>query len=301
MQVSKVSVFSVSVVAAAGLAFFANAGGGVGSFSIGTNFFPSHDAFVHSGARCGTVHPDAATADRLEADFQARRALMGNIAVSSVNIPIVFNILMNEAGTIGVITDEQIDAQVQVLNDAYASCGLTFTVAQVNRYQDEQCYTMSNESVCKGKYVVDPYHFLNFYTARMGGGLLGYATFPWTLESSPNTDGVVILDTSLPFGSAAPYNEGDTGTHEIGHWVGLYHTFQGACTPRNDQVSDTPAEKSATSGCPTTKDTCMAPGVDPVHNYMDYSTDACMTEFTVGQCSRASDMIATYRTGLLEG
>jgi hypothetical protein len=157
-----------------------------------------------------------------------------------------------------------------------------------------------NEQQAKAALVVNPTGSLNFYTAAPGQNLLGWATFPWSLAGNPNMDGVVVHYGSLPGGYLSPYNLGGTGSHEVGHWVGLYHTFQGGCGTTDcansgDGVCDTPAQGTATSGCPNGKDTCASAGLDPIHNYMDYSTDICYNQFTTGQDARADFMMSTYR------
>ena len=93
------------------------------------------------------------------------------------------------------------------------------------------------------------------------------------------------------------YDLGMTLVHEAGHWVNLEHTFFGGCNAKGDFVDDTPPMKVPTSGCPEGKDTCSEPGLDPIHNYMDYSYDACYNEFTAGQVARAQDAWLYYRAG----
>jgi hypothetical protein len=136
---------------------------------------------------------------------------------------------------------------------------------------------------------------LNIYTGTAGVNL-GWATWPWMQKEHPEWDGIVVDFESLPNGTAENFDLGHTATHEAGHWVGLYHTFQGGCSNSGDGVEDTPRQSVATSGCPEGQDSCTRhEGLDPIHNYMDYSDDACYSEFSQGQVDRASGFFALYR------
>jgi hypothetical protein len=204
-----------------------------------------------------------------------------------------------------------IAAQVKVLNDAYSGTGAaaisgdtpfrfaynpSATTWTVNSAWSTMQPGSTAETAAKKALHTGDAATLNLYAANIGGGLLGWATFPQNYAGQTANDGVVILDESMPGGTTSSYNAGDTATHEVGHWLGLFHTFQGGCTGAGDSVSDTPAEASAAYNCPTGRDSCPATaGLDPIHNFMDYTVDACMNRFTPGQVARMSQSWSAFR------
>jgi hypothetical protein len=258
---------------------------------------------VRDGRVCGT-ESDPTKLAAMEKDFEDRQMEMRNSGgdTSSVTggvINVYFHVIRRGTGVSnGDITTTMINNQMNVLNSAYASWGWQFNLVATDRTTNSTWYTGcygSSETSMKNALRQGTADDLNIYTCAPSGGILGYATFPSSYTSAPKKDGVVVLYSSLPGGTASPYNEGDTGTHEVGHWMGLYHTFQGGCGGSGDSVGDTPAEKSAAFGCPSGRNTCTSTGNDPIENFMDYTDDYCMFKFTAGQDARMDSQFTTYR------
>jgi PKD repeat protein len=256
-------------------------------------------------SRCGTVTPTEAQMEQVQARIDEWLRTHDVSEKAIVTIPVAFHVVRYNDGVTANVTDSQIADQMAILNAAYANTNWRFTLASTERVNNTTWsthnYGSSTESAMKSALAISPATTLNIYTCDIGGGTLGYATFPDMYAESSYMHGVVVLYSSLPGGSAAPYNLGDTATHEVGHYVGLYHTFQGGCTGSGDYVSDTPAEASAAFGCPSGRDTCTGTGVDPIHNFMDYTDDDCMDHFTTGQVTRSDAQMGTYRPTMAAG
>lgn len=286
-----------------------------GAFHFHGKTYTNKKEFIDSGARCSTRHvsdAEKAQHDKMLADFRQANPGSADRAIGSVSIPVYVHVISADTTVAGGnIPDSMITQQINVLNAAYGGgtggigSPFTFRLAGTSRTVNTSWYTMTPNSTAetqaKNALRVGGPGTLNIYLANIGQGLLGWATFPTDYAANPKRDGVVVLTASLPGGSATPYNLGDTATHEIGHWLGLYHTFQGGCTSANDNVSDTPAERSAAYGCPTGRDSCSTrkfPGLDPITNFMDYTDDACMYVFSSGQVSRMDTLHQQYRSTL---
>lgn len=140
--------------------------------------------------------------------------------------------------------------------------------------------------------------------------VLGYAQFPFQINSQTSTDGIMVCaDQAGMIDRGDVSQAGRTLTHEAGHWVGLYHPFQGGCVggtstncaTQGDQVCDTPPVASPTTGCPTSRNSCSndVPDLpDQIKNYMDYADGTCMNMYTAGQKTRADQLMAAYRSNI---
>ncbi len=269
-------------------------------------------ASVGAGARSAVGerkadHRDVSPRQQRAIELRTERILARSSQTSGVEttdlattVPVYVHVMMDKAGN-GNVTRERINQQVTVLNATFggqestaaSNTGFTFTLKGVDRYRNNTWHQDGSSTRYRSRTRLGGADALNIWLVDFD--YLGIATFPWDYARSPKIDGIRVNVNSLPGGSIANYNRGETATHEAGHWFGLYHTFQGGCTTTNDSVSDTPAQSSGSEGCPEGRDSCTLPGTDPIHNYMDYSYDDCYNQFTAGQSSRADQMWTAYR------
>lgn len=256
---------------------------------------------------CATeISPDEMrTVEAKFAEYKTLKALDDNRADPSP-ISIAWHVIFtNQTVEGGYLNETTINASVSALNDHYSGIGVNFTLDHVDYSQNTTWFIETDpiyktvELEMKSALRVGDVATLNIYTVGFGTShnneLLGFATFPWWYANSTIDDGVVILHSTVPGGSKLHYDEGKTLTHEVGHWLGLYHPFQGGCYGDGDFVSDTAPQVKPSYGCPVSQDSCIGGGPDNIHNFMDYSYDSCLDSFTPGQATRLREQMLYYR------
>lgn len=222
-----------------------------------------------------------------------------------ISIPVYVHVVYSNSQE--NVSATQINSQIAVLNDDFrmtnndasqapsefaavaSDSEVEFNLAGVYRYSNSTTSWGTNDAVKAAYPPITPETHLNVWVCNIGGGILGYAQFP---GGPASTDGVVLLYSSLPGGSAAPYNLGRTATHEVGHYLNLRHIWGDGRCNRDDFVSDTPKSDAPNYSCPTyPTENCRSN--DMTMNYMDYTNDACMYMFSEGQKSRMRTIFVT--------
>ncbi|WP_433253249.1 zinc metalloprotease [Streptosporangium sp. CA-135522] len=233
-------------------------------------------------------------------DLRRRQSGMRHGPWTPIMVPTWVHVIT--AGPLGA-QDSAVRNQIATLNAAYSGrlggvdTGIQFRLDGLTRtnnttwFREPLAYEAGIKRARRGG--ADT---LNLYVAQLSQLVLGYSTYPYWYRTQPSLDGVVLDWRSLPGGSLRNFDRGFTGVHEIGHWLGLLHTFENGCESPGDGVADTAPEGQPTEGCPAVKDTCKGDAPDPIHNFMDYAQDRCMSEFTAGQAARMHEMWAAYRS-----
>lgn len=241
---------------------------------------------------------------------RAARPLTKKQVTTPITIPTYFHVLTTTANA-GAFTQQMADAQAAALNTAYNPYGISFTL-QNTSFTANDVWAIAETDVAmdeaKAALRAGTYGSLNIYFhSDFAGGNLGTCTLPSTVPAAAApamfvSDGCNVNANTMPGGTMVGYNQGGTAVHETGHWLGLLHTFEGySCEGDGDFIDDTPMQSQSTDGCPEkpAKDSCPSKtGVDPIHNYMDYSTDACYEAFTPGQIARIETMWNQFRLGM---
>jgi len=268
-----------------------------------------------AGSSCGesTTAPSAArgTSELREPDLNAAEEVPAAMHGAggrgfSANVPVYVHVVTPD-GVEANVPLSKIREQVRALDDGFggafggADTGFGFTLVSVDRTINAEWYnagptTKAEFDMKRALHAGGP-NALNLYLTT-AGIYLGWAYFPSIVDTPGQAylDGIVVDWKSLPgMGFYPEFDLGFTAVHEAGHWLNLYHTFQGGCNHWGDYVDDTPAQGTPSFGCPVGKDTCSDPGFDPIHNFMDYSDDPCYTEFTDGQTTRMRDAWVEWR------
>ncbi|KAI8802354.1 hypothetical protein BJ742DRAFT_833249 [Cladochytrium replicatum] len=277
--------------------------------SVSVNPIPVLSVLSADDAVCST--PSRSPAELAESEARFKLSLESSRSFSPfekcklrIDIPVVFHILYNGPDYVnGNLSDSDVHAQITVLNNRFSNTQFRFYLANLTRTFSDQFFRFAhvgndNQGYMKAALRQGNEATLNIYTVafKKKPTLNGYSTFPDSFATRPVDDGVVILYKTLPGGSQPIHNLGAIAVHETGHWLGLYHTFQGGCDGDGDFVDDTPPEDGPSYACDE-RDSCTNDTLpDPIHNLMDYSEDACRSDpFTPGQVTRMSQQWSAFR------
>lgn len=272
-------------------------------FDCGTDSSHASDHFLSTIHALHKGHAVPGTASH-------RAGLASRSVASSINVDLYMHII-TKASDANTVTPAMALAQLNVMNQIYNQYGIKFNLKNTSTTINDAWAvgaTSEDDTSMKTALRRGGYSALNLYfQSDAANGVLGRCSLPTSIGSNPSpstyiADGCNIAAQTMPGGSIYGYNQGKTAVHETGHWLGLLHTFEGySCAGNGDFVADTPQESQSTNGCPTNpwKNTCGGTrgGVDPIHNFMDYSTDACYTRFTPMQVARIKTLWPLYRQG----
>ncbi|EKD14151.1 metalloprotease [Drepanopeziza brunnea f. sp. 'multigermtubi' MB_m1] len=241
---------------------------------------------------CGTVEPPADFVQAVSqmVEFEANATTTESSRRATVTVDTYVHVVARSTSLSGgYVPASQIARQIEVMNEHYTDAGFVFNLVDTDWTVNRVWAADGNDIAMKTALRQGSYSALNLYFQYDVSGYLGYCTFP----TNAATGSTAFYTT--PGGTFERYNLGGTATHEVGHWMGLYHVFQGGCSGSGDGIADTPPQAVLTDGCPTGQDSCAGGGVDSIHNYMDYSDDACYESFTPNQITRMANFWSQYR------
>jgi len=275
--------------------------------------YESHDALIASGRRCATKTYTTQEIEKIEAKFEAEHAeITSNAEGRNLRLTIDNSInvywwaITGDGPTDGNYDPMYVGTAIGVLNSVYNPIGFFFNLAESQQVYNPTWFNGYDELGMKESLRYGTAHDLNIYTL-LGDYPLGSATYPFEYKFDPVWDGVMINYLTLPNimtdqGTPSEYERGFQLAHQVGHWLGLYHTFQDGCravTRGGDWIHSTPAEFSAASGCPIGRDSCTGhvkfAGYDPIDNIMDFTAEPCQAGLLPEQGARMARQMLVYR------